>query len=51
MNINSHYSNFITYPIGGNNQSFEALYLYTFLIRNALFKGRQKEKIRILRLI
>ncbi len=51
INANSAYSTFITYPIGGNNQSFEALYLYTFLIKNALVKGRQKEKLKILRLI
>lgn len=51
INANSDYSDFITYPIGGNNQSFESLYLYTILIRNALLKGRQKEKLKILRLI
>lgn len=51
INANSAYSSFITYPIGGNNQSFEAVYLYTFLIKNALVKGRQKEKLKILRLI
>lgn len=51
INANSQYSDFITYPIGGNNQSFESLYLYTILIRNALLKGRQKEKLKILRLI
>ena len=41
----------INYPIVGNNKSFEALYLYLNLIKNAAIKGRQKELLKILRIV
>ena len=42
---------YINYPIIGNNKSFEALYLYTNIIRNAILKGYQKEMLNILQII
>ena len=41
----------INYPIVGNNTSFEPLYLYLNLIKNAAIKGRQKELLKILRIV
>jgi ribosomal protein S2 len=35
----------------GNNKAFEAVFLYLHLIRNAALKGRQKELLKILRII
>ena len=40
----------VNYPIIGNNQSFEALYLYINILKYAYFKAKQKEKLNILRL-
>ncbi len=42
---------FINYPIVGNNKAFEAVFLYLHLIRNAALKGRQKELLKILRIV
>lgn len=41
----------INYPIIGNNKSFESMYLYLYLIKNAVLKGRQKELLKILRIV
>lgn len=41
----------VNYPIVGNNKSFEPLYLYLNLIKNAALKGRQKELLKILRIV
>lgn len=43
--------NRINYPIVGNNKAFEPIFLYLNLIRNAAIKGRQKELLKILRII
>lgn len=43
--------NYINYPIVGNNKSFEPLYLYSSVIKNAAIKGRQKELLKILRIV
>jgi ribosomal protein S2 len=43
--------NRINYPIVGNNKAFEPLFLYVNLIRNSAIKGRQKELLKILRII
>lgn len=40
----------INYPIIGNNQSFEAFYLYINILKYAYLKAKQKEKLNILRL-
>jgi len=42
---------YINYPIVGNNKSFESVFLYLHLIRNAALKGRQKELLKILRIV
>ena len=41
----------INYPIIGNNKSFESLFLYLNLIKNSVLKGKQKELLKILRII
>ena len=43
--------NFLNYPIVGNNKSFESVCLYFDVIKNAAIKGRQKELLKILRII
>ena len=42
---------YINYPIVGNNKAFESIFLYLHLIRNAALKGRQKELLKILKLV
>lgn len=51
INTNSHFGEYVTYPIIGNNQTFEALYLYLNLLRNAVLKGKQKELLKVLRIL
>lgn len=51
VSTNSHNIEYVTYPIVGNNQTFESLYLYLYLIRNAVLKGKQKELLKILRIV
>lgn len=51
INSNSKLVNLVNYPIIGNNRTFEAVYLYLNIIRNAVLKGRQKEKLKILRIL
>lgn len=51
VDSNTQFFNFINYPIVGNNQSFEAIYLYLNILRNAVIKGRQKELLRILKIV
>ena len=51
ISTNSHNIEYVTYPIVGNNQTFESLYLYLYLIRNAILKGKQKELLKILRIV
>ena len=51
LSTNSHYIEYVTYPIIGNNQTFESLYLYLYMIRNAILKGKQKELLKILRIL
>lgn len=41
----------INYPIVGNNKSFESLHLYLNLIRQATLKGRQKELLKVLKIV
>jgi len=47
ISTNSHNIEYVTYPIVGNNQTFESLYLYLYLIRNAILKGKQKELLNL----
>lgn len=51
--INSNSNNFdiVNYPIIGNNKSFESLYLYLNIIKNAVLRGKQKECLNILRIL
>lgn len=51
INSSSAYIDFINYPIIGNNKGFEALYLYVSFIKNAIIKGKQKERLKILRIL
>lgn len=41
----------INYPIVGNNKSFESVYLYISLLKNAVLAGKRKEKLKILRIL
>ncbi len=41
----------VNYPIIGNNKSFEAMFLYSSLLKNSVVKGRQKELVKILRIV
>ncbi len=51
VDTNTNFLDYINYPIIGNNKSFEAMYLYLNLIKNAVLKGRQKELLKILRIV
>lgn len=51
INSNSVNFNIVNYPVIGNNMSFEALYLYLNIIKNAVLKGKQKERLNILRIL
>lgn len=51
INSNSIGLDFINYPIVGNNQSFEAIYLYVNVLKNAIIKGKQKERLNIMRIL
>lgn len=50
VDTNTDFLNYINYPIVGNNQAFESLYLYVTLIKNSALKGKQKELFKILRI-
>ncbi len=50
INSNSPFFEIINYPIVGNNDCFEALYLYINILKNAYIKGKQKEQLKILAL-
>lgn len=51
INSNSTGLDFVNYPILGNNQSFEAIYLYVNILKNAIMKGKQKERLNIMRIL
>lgn len=51
INSNSKLLEYVNYPLVGNNQSFESIYLYTSIIKNAILKGKQKECLNILRVL
>jgi len=44
------YLQVLNYPIVGNTESFEAMYLYLHIIINAVKIGRSKERLKILNL-
>lgn len=50
VDTNTEFLNYINYPVVGNNQAFESLYLYLTLIKNSALKGKQKELFKILRI-
>jgi ribosomal protein S2 len=35
----------------GNNQSFNAIFLYINILKNAILKGKQKERLNIMRIL
>lgn len=51
VNSSSPYSNMINYLLVGNNKSFESIFLYTNILQNAIIKGKQKERLKILRIL
>lgn len=51
VNSNSDLFELVNYPILANNQSFESIYLYSHVIKNAVLKGKQKECLNILRIL
>lgn len=50
LDTNTAFFKYINYPIVGNNKSFESLYLYLSLIKNAAIKGKQKELAKVLKI-
>lgn len=51
LNSSSNLIELINYPVIGNNKSFESIYLYIALIKNAVRLGKQKERLKILRIL
>lgn len=51
VNTNCLFFESINYPIVGNNDSFESIYLYMYIIKNAVKIGVQKEYIKVLKII
>jgi len=51
LNSSSDFLELMNYPIIGNNKSFESIYLYVSLIKNAVHRGKQKERLKILRIL
>lgn len=51
INSNSIHVDLINYPIVGNNESFNSIFLYVNVIKNAILKGKQKERLSIMRII
>ncbi len=51
IDTNTIFLNHVNYPIIANNKPIEAISLYFKLIRNAALKGRQKELLKILRIL
>lgn len=45
------YFDYINYPVVGNNKSFESIYLYISLLKNAVIAGNRKERLNILRIL
>lgn len=45
------YFDYINYPVVGNNKSFESIYLYISLLKNAVIAGKRKERLKILRIL
>ena len=48
IDTNSFYFNLLNYPIIGNNQSYNSLYLYYNFFYNSILKGLQKERLNLL---
>ena len=51
INSNSQFFEFVNYPVIGNNQTFESIYLYVNVLKNAFLKGKKKERLRILHIL
>lgn len=51
VNTNCSFFESINYPIVGNNDSFESIYLYMYVLKNAVKIGVQKEYIKVLKII
>lgn len=50
VNTDCLYFDSINYPIIGNNQSFECVYLYMNILKNAIRLGIQKEYRKVLQI-
>lgn len=51
VNTNCLFFESINYPVVGNNDSYESIYLYMYVIKNAVKLGVQKEYIKVLKII
>ncbi len=51
LNSNSTRLDYVNYPLIGNNQSFESIFLYSSILKNAALKGQQKERLNIMRIL
>lgn len=51
VNTNCSFLESINYPVVGNNDSFESVYLYMNVIKNAVMLGVQKEYRKVLKII
>jgi len=51
LNSNSSLLEYVNYPLIGNNQSFESIFLYSSILKNAVLKGQQKERLKIMRIL
>ena len=51
INSNSKWLDYVNYPLVGNNQSFESIYLYLSILKNAILMGKQKERLDIIRIL
>lgn len=51
LNSNSNQLEYVNYPLIGNNQSFESIFLYSSILKNAVLKGQQKERLKIMRIL
>lgn len=50
VNSSSSFLELINYPVIGNNNSFNSVFLYVNILKNAILKGKQKERLNILRI-
>ncbi len=51
VNVNSFLFSLLTYPIVANNQSAELVYFFIFLLKDSVSRGRQKELLKLFRIL